>query len=70
VHAAANGLATVLYAKSWSVRRRHHLSGIVYGVAAATAATFGGYLGGWLAFGEEPAAAKQRERSTARSHVA
>jgi uncharacterized membrane protein len=66
VHAACNTLATLLYVKSWSLRRRHHLVGIGVGVVAATAATVGGYLGGWMAFGE----AKPRDRSTARSHVA
>ena len=66
VHAASNALATVLYLKSWSLRRRHRLVGVGLGVVAATAATFGGYLGGWMAFG----AAKPRDRSTARSHVA
>ena len=49
-----------------ALRRRHRLVGVGVGLAAATVATFGGYLGGWLAFGE----AKPRERSTARSHVA
>jgi uncharacterized membrane protein len=66
VHAASNTLATLLYLKSWSVRRRHRVTGIGIGFVAATAATIGGYLGGWLAFG----AAKPRDRSTARSHVA
>ena len=66
VHAASNTTATLLYAKSWGLRRRHRHVGIGVGIAAATVATFGGYLGGWLAFGE----AKPRERSTARSHVA
>jgi uncharacterized membrane protein len=66
VHAASNALATLLYLKSWSLRRRHRVVGIVVGVVAATAATVGGYLGGWMAFG----AANPRDRSTARSHVA
>ncbi len=66
VHAASNALATLLYLKSWSLRRRHRLVGIGVGVLAATAATVGGYLGGWMAFGE----AKPRDRSTARSQVA
>jgi uncharacterized membrane protein len=67
VHAASNALATLLYLKSWSLRRRrHHVVGIGVGVLAATAATVGGYLGGWMAFGE----AKPRDRSTARSQVA
>jgi uncharacterized membrane protein len=66
VHAASNALATLLYLKSWSLRRRHRVTGIGIGFVAATAATIGGYLGGWLAFG----AANPRDRSTARSHVA
>ena len=52
-------------AASWSLRRRHHLAGVTIGLAAAAVATVGGYLGGWLAFGE----ANPRERSTARSQV-
>lgn len=66
VHAASNAVATLLYAKSWSLRKRHRFIGIGIGVAAATAATIGGYLGGWLAFGE----VKPLDRSTARSQVA
>jgi uncharacterized membrane protein len=66
VHAGANALATSLYAASWSLRRRRHLAGVMVGLAAAAAATVGGYLGGWLAFGE----ANPRERSTARNQVA
>jgi uncharacterized membrane protein len=66
VHAVSNSLATLLYVKSWSLRRRHHLGGVGVGVVAATAATVGGYLGGWMAFGT----VKPRDRATARSHVA
>lgn len=66
VHAASNAVATLLYAKSWSLRKRHRIVGVGVGLAAATAATIGGYLGGWLAFGKE----KPRDRSTARSQVA
>jgi uncharacterized membrane protein len=65
VHAGANALATSLYAVSWSLRRRHRLAGVSMGLAAAAVATVGGYLGGWLAFGE----ANARERATARSQV-
>jgi uncharacterized membrane protein len=65
VHAGANAVATSMYAASWSLRRRHHLAGVTVGLAAAAVATIGGYLGGWLAFGE----ANPRERSTARNHV-
>ena len=66
VHAASNAVATVLYAKSWSLRRRRPLVGVAVGFAAAATATIGGYLGGWLAFGDE----KPRDRSTARNQVA
>jgi uncharacterized membrane protein len=66
VHAATNAAATLLYAKSWMLRRRHRVVGSAMGVMAATVATAGGYLGGWLAFGAE----KPRDRSTARSQVA
>ena len=66
VHAGSNAVATLLYVKSWALRRRHRIVGVGIGLAAATAATVGGYLGGWLAFGE----AKPRDRSTARSQVA
>src|SRR5262245_59139355 len=65
VHAGANALATSIYAASWSLRRRHRLTGVTVGLAAAAVATVGGYLGGWLAFGE----ANPRERSTARNQV-
>jgi uncharacterized membrane protein len=70
VHAAANATATLLYVQSWRSRRRHHLVGVAWGIAGAAAATVGGYLGGWLAFGDEPSAANERDLSTARSHVA
>jgi uncharacterized membrane protein len=66
VHAGANAVATSLYAASWTLRRRHQFAGVTVGLVAATAATVGGYLGGWLAFGET----NPRDRSTARSHVA
>jgi uncharacterized membrane protein len=52
VHATTNALATVLYFGSWRARRRgHHARGVAYGMLGATAATFGGYLGGHLVFG-------------------
>jgi uncharacterized membrane protein len=66
VHAATNAAATMMYLKSWWVRRHHRIVGAAIGLAAATTATVGGYLGGWLAFGEE----KPRDLSTARSQVA
>ena len=65
VHAVANVTATVLYVASWRTRRHSRAAGVTVGLVAAAAATVGGYLGGWLAFGTDP-----RERSTARSHVA
>ena len=65
VHAGSNAVATLLYAKSWALRRHHRIVGVGIGLAAATTATVGGYLGGWLAFGE----VKPRDRSTARSQV-
>ena len=66
VHAASNAVATILYVKSWSLRGRHRMVGVAVGFAAAATATIGGYLGGWLAFGDE----KPRDRSTARNQVA
>jgi hypothetical protein len=66
IHAGVNSVATTLYVKSWFVRRTHHLAGATIGFGAAAVATFGGYLGGWLAFGES----KSPARSTARSQVA
>ena len=51
VHAVANTTALALYTASWVARRRgHHNNGALLGVAGATAATIGGYLGGHLAF--------------------
>jgi nitrite reductase/ring-hydroxylating ferredoxin subunit/uncharacterized membrane protein len=49
VHAAANSTAAGLYLASWLARRRGHTArGIALGMAGATAATVGGYLGGHL----------------------
>jgi nitrite reductase/ring-hydroxylating ferredoxin subunit/uncharacterized membrane protein len=49
VHAAANSSAVLLYAWSWSARRRNrHARGVALGVLGATAATIGGFLGGHL----------------------
>jgi nitrite reductase/ring-hydroxylating ferredoxin subunit/uncharacterized membrane protein len=49
VHAAANSTALVLYAASWWSRvRGRHARGVALGLAGATAATVGGYLGGHL----------------------
>jgi nitrite reductase/ring-hydroxylating ferredoxin subunit/uncharacterized membrane protein len=51
VHAAANLLATALYALSWVARRRGRLvGGLAFAAAGATAATVGGFLGGHLSF--------------------
>lgn len=50
-HAVGNGLAAFLYLRSWTARRRgHHLIGVVFGLLGAGAATFGGALGGHMAF--------------------
>jgi nitrite reductase/ring-hydroxylating ferredoxin subunit/uncharacterized membrane protein len=49
VHAAANTTALACYAASWVARRRgQHWRGVALGLAGATAATIGGYLGGHL----------------------
>ena len=49
VHAAANTTALVCYAASWVQRvRGRHWRGVALGLAGATAATVGGYLGGHL----------------------
>jgi hypothetical protein len=53
VHAATNAAATALYGASFAHRCRGHRGrGIATGMAAAAVATFGGYLGGHLVFGE------------------
>ena len=53
VHAAANGVAMVLYFGSWRARHRgHHVRGVALGVGGALAASVGGHLGGHLAFVE------------------
>jgi uncharacterized membrane protein len=55
VHAYVNLSATALYALSYLARRRHRRGvGIALGLAGATAATVGGYLGGHLAFPDGP----------------
>jgi nitrite reductase/ring-hydroxylating ferredoxin subunit/uncharacterized membrane protein len=49
VHAVSNSTALVFYAASWWARvRGRHRRGVVLGLAGATAATVGGYLGGHL----------------------
>lgn len=51
VHAAANLAATTLYALSFLARRRGERGrGVALGIAGATAATLGGFLGGHLTF--------------------
>lgn len=52
VHAAANLTATALYAMSFVARRRgRRARGVLLGLAGATAATAGGFLGGHLTYG-------------------
>jgi nitrite reductase/ring-hydroxylating ferredoxin subunit/uncharacterized membrane protein len=51
VHAASNAVASSLFAASWAARRRGD-DGRVLALAAATALTAGGYLGGHLSFAE------------------
>jgi nitrite reductase/ring-hydroxylating ferredoxin subunit/uncharacterized membrane protein len=49
VHAAANSTALLCYGASWVQRKRgRHWRGVAFGLAGATAATVGGYLGGHL----------------------
>jgi uncharacterized membrane protein len=57
VHALSNSAALALFASSWWARARGHRGkGIVDGVLGSAVATLGGYLGGWMVFGREPAA--------------
>jgi nitrite reductase/ring-hydroxylating ferredoxin subunit/uncharacterized membrane protein len=51
VHATSNALASSLFAASWAARRRGD-DGRLLALAAATALTAGGYLGGHLTFAE------------------
>jgi nitrite reductase/ring-hydroxylating ferredoxin subunit len=51
VHAASNAVASSLFAASWAARRRGD-DGRLLALAAATALTAGGYLGGHLSFAE------------------
>jgi nitrite reductase/ring-hydroxylating ferredoxin subunit/uncharacterized membrane protein len=51
VHASANALATALYGLSLLARwRNRRTAGVVLGLAGASAATVGGFLGGHLSF--------------------
>jgi uncharacterized membrane protein len=66
VHAASNSIALLLFSRSWWARTRgRRRGGIIDGLLASAVATFGGYLGGWMAFGETPP--DQRSRSDATS---
>ena len=61
VHAVSNSIALLLFTKSWWSRTRgHRIAGIVQGLLASAVATFGGYLGGWLAFGDADRAASDQ----------
>lgn len=54
VHAVANLVATALYASSFVARcRGQRFRGVALGMAGASAATIGGYLGGHLVFGTQ-----------------
>lgn len=49
VHALSNATAIGLYAASWRARRQaRHGRGVLLGLAGATVATVGGYLGGHM----------------------
>jgi nitrite reductase/ring-hydroxylating ferredoxin subunit/uncharacterized membrane protein len=51
VHAMVNGLGMLLYAMSWVARRRgQRRPGVLLGSAGGAVVTFGGYLGGHLAY--------------------
>jgi nitrite reductase/ring-hydroxylating ferredoxin subunit/uncharacterized membrane protein len=51
VHAVANGAATALYAASWLARRTgDRRRGVTLGALGAAVVSFGGYLGGHLAY--------------------
>ena len=53
VHAAANTVATVLYATSWVSRQRgNHARGRALALLAATGLGVGGYLGGHLTYSQ------------------
>jgi nitrite reductase/ring-hydroxylating ferredoxin subunit/uncharacterized membrane protein len=53
IHAAANNVATVLYATSWLSRQRgNHARGRALALLAATGLGVGGYLGGHLAYSQ------------------
>jgi uncharacterized membrane protein len=65
VHAIGNGLAAVLYLRSWTARRRgNHLLGVVFGLLGAGAATFGGALGGHMAFARAAGTGERGDEAT------
>ena len=66
VHAAFNVVAGLIYFWSWRQRRRdHHVRGIVIGLAGATVASAGGFLGGHLAFARGAGVGERGEPETA-----
>jgi uncharacterized membrane protein len=53
-HAAGNAVATGLYVMSFLSRRRgRHLRGVAWALAGTCVASFAGFLGGHLAFGDD-----------------
>ena len=70
VHAVSNTIALFLFTRSWWARTRgHRRSGIVDGLLASAVATFGGYLGGWMAFGQTPPDAGKEPAATSTQSV-
>jgi uncharacterized membrane protein len=64
-HATFNAAAGLLYLWSWWQRRRdHHARGIGLGLAGATLASVGGFLGGHLAFAQRAGAGERGDRET------
>ncbi len=62
VHAASNATALALFTRSWWGRLRgRHRSGVIDGLLASSVATFGGYLGGWMAFGDHTGKGDKRD---------
>ena len=61
-HATFNGAAGLLYLWSWWKRRQdHQVRGIGLGVAGATMASAGGFLGGHLAFAQRAGVGERGE---------
>lgn len=70
VHAASNAVALLLFTRSWWARTRgRRRSGIVDGLLASAIATFGGYLGGWMAFGDVTQSRRRAAGSTSTQPV-